>query len=63
MPGSPLVVRSAAAENGAPPGAVYADMLAAYSDDELVAYGDRILAWLREGTANSRIGGGQCKRW
>ena len=39
--------RSAAAEFGPPPGARYAGQLASYTDPELIAYGEQILAQLR----------------
>ncbi|ROP29528.1 hypothetical protein [Couchioplanes caeruleus] len=40
-------VRSATAEFGPPPGAVYRDELACFSDAELYAYGDAILVAAR----------------
>lgn len=40
--------RSAAAEFGAPPGALYAEALRHYTDAELIANGPGILADLRE---------------
>jgi hypothetical protein len=45
-------MRSAAAEFGPPPGARYAAALAAYTDAELIARGEQILAGLR---ANPRL--------
>ena len=39
-----LTVRSAAAEFGPPPGAVYEGALSAFSDAELYAHGEEILA-------------------
>ncbi|MEU4424819.1 hypothetical protein AB0F81_29725 [Actinoplanes sp. NPDC024001] len=42
-------VHSAAAEFGCPPGALYAEQLAQYSDAELIAYGPQILAEIKAG--------------
>lgn len=42
--------RSAAAEFGPPPGAVYADQLAAYSDTDLILHGRSILRDIRTRT-------------
>jgi hypothetical protein len=39
--------RSATAEYGPPPGAIYAHHLAAYTDAELITAGEQILAHLR----------------
>lgn len=54
LTGTPwTTVRSAAAEFGPPPGAIYADELSAYSDLDLVLHGDEILAELRSRRAQT----------
>lgn len=44
-----ITVRSAAVEFGPPPGALYAADLNLYSDAELVAHGDEVLAAVKAG--------------
>lgn len=43
-----ITTRSCAREFGPPPGAIYAEALRRYSDAQLIAHGDQILAELRE---------------
>ncbi|MBW6432195.1 hypothetical protein KZ829_00345 [Actinoplanes hulinensis] len=65
-----LTVRSAAVEFGPPPGAVYEAELSAFSDAELYAHGDEILAvarryherrmrrWASQGGGSDRVAAG-----